>query len=85
MRAMADQLSAMSCKACGSTNQRKFTAEMDIHFPGMKNVDRRPVLVYPELSVCINCGNAEFTIPKTELELLATGTAAKSDRTATVS
>jgi len=81
---MADQLSGMSCKACGSMHQRKFKAEMDIHFPGLKNVDTRPVLVYPELSVCINCGNAEFTIPKTELELLATGTAAKSARATTV-
>jgi hypothetical protein len=32
---------------------------------------RSPVLVYPELLVCLNCGKSEFTVPKDELKLLA--------------
>ena len=66
----------MACNSCGSVNQEKFTSEIDIHFPGLSNVKKSPVLVYPELLVCLNCGKAEFTVPKDELALLA-----KSDAT----
>jgi hypothetical protein len=38
---------------------------------GLKNVNKRPVLVYPELFLCLDCGNAQFTVPKDELALLA--------------
>jgi hypothetical protein len=61
----------MACNSCGSVNQGKFTSEIDIHFPGLSNVKKSPVLVYPELLVCLNCGKAEFTVPKDELALLA--------------
>jgi hypothetical protein len=61
----------MACNSCGSVNQGKFTSEIDIHFPGLSNVKKSAVLVYPELLVCLNCGKAEFTVPKDELALLA--------------
>ena len=61
----------MPCKSCGSFHQRKFRAEIDIQFPGTKNINTAPVLVYPELLVCLDCGTAEFTLPVTELALLA--------------
>ena len=61
----------MVCNSCGSDQQGKFGSEIDIHFPGLKHVNKRPVLVFPELVVCLNCGKAEFTIPKDELTLLA--------------
>ena len=66
----------MACNSCGSVNQGKFTSEIDIHFPGRSNVRKSPVLVYPELLLYLNCGKAEFTVPKDELALLA-----KSDAT----
>jgi len=33
--------------------------------------EKWPVLVYPELLVCLNCGKAEFTLPEDQLALLA--------------
>lgn len=66
----------MACNSCGSVKQEKFRSEIDIHFPGLTNVNKRPVVVFPELVVCLNCGKAEFTIPKAESNLLA-----KSDAT----
>jgi hypothetical protein len=65
----------MACNSCGSVNQGKFTSEIDIHFPALRSVKTSPVLVYPELLVCLNCGKAEFTVPKDELALLAKGDA----------
>ena len=62
----------MACNACGLVNQRKFLSEVDIHFPKLIDVKKSPVLVYPELLVCLNCGKTEFTVPKAELDLLNT-------------
>ena len=61
----------MACKSCGSGNQGKSLSEVDIHFPKLRDVKRSPVLVYPELLVCLNCGKAEFTVPTDVLALLA--------------
>ena len=66
----------MPCKSCGSVNQRKFTAEMGIHFVGLKNIDKPVVWVFPELKICLDCGTAEFTVPEAELRQLAKGDAA---------
>lgn len=61
----------MPCKSCGSVNQSKFTAEIGIHFPGLKNIDKPVVWVFPELIVCSDCGTAEFAVPEAELRQLA--------------
>jgi hypothetical protein len=60
----------MPCKWCGSFNQKKFSAEIGIHFPGLENIDKPAVWVFPELVVCFNCGSAEFAIPEPELRQL---------------
>ena len=57
----------------------KFTAEMSIHFPGLKNISKPHVLVYPELLICLNCGMAEFFVRETELRVLAKDDAAAAD------
>jgi hypothetical protein len=61
----------MPCKSCLSVNQSKFTGEMGIHFPGLKNIDKPVVWVFPELIVCLDCGTAEFVVPEAELRQLA--------------
>ena len=61
----------MPRKSCGSVNQSKLTAEISIHFPGLKNLDRPAVWVFPELVVCLDCGTAEFAVPEAELRQLA--------------
>jgi hypothetical protein len=61
----------MPCKSCGSVNQSKFIGEIGIHFPGLKNIDKPVVWVFPELVVCLDCGTAEFDVPEAELRQLA--------------
>jgi hypothetical protein len=65
----------MPCKSCVSVNQKKFTAEMGIHFPGLENIDKPTVWVFPEVIVCLDCGTAEFAVPEAELHQLAKGDA----------
>ena len=66
----------MPCKSCLSVNQKKFSAEIGIHFLGLENIDKPIVWVFPELVVCLDCGAAEFAVPETELRQLAKGDAA---------
>ena len=61
----------MPCKSCGSVNQGKLSAEIGIHFPGLKNIDKPVLWVFPELIVCLDCGTAEFPVPEAELRELA--------------
>jgi hypothetical protein len=60
----------MACRLCSSENQTEFGAEINIHFPGRKGLDKPPVLASPMLVVCLDCGFAEFTVAETELHLL---------------
>ncbi|MFZ0646296.1 MAG: hypothetical protein WAN72_05915 [Candidatus Acidiferrales bacterium] len=66
----------MPCKSCGLLNQKKFSAEMGIHFLRAENIDKPTVWVFPEVIVCLDCGTAEFAVPEAELRQLEKGDAA---------
>jgi hypothetical protein len=59
------------CKSCQSDNERQFNAEIALHFPGLKGLDKPIVWVFPKVVVCGDCGFTEFSIPETELRVLA--------------
>jgi hypothetical protein len=71
----------MNCKSCNSQNHRRFSSEINVHFPGLQNLDRPPVFVFPKLLVCMDCGFTEFDIPEGELLLLGKDTAASGRKT----
>jgi hypothetical protein len=64
----------MNCKTCTSENQRTFGSEINVHFLGLKNLDKPSVFVFPKLLVCMDCGFTEFAIPETDLRLLGKDT-----------
>jgi hypothetical protein len=61
----------MACALCASNSQGKFTAEMNIHSTGFKNLDKPSAWVFPELLICLECGFLQFAVPPAELALLA--------------
>jgi hypothetical protein len=61
------------CESCRSENQKAFTAEIAIHFPGLKGLNKPTVLVCPQITVCMDCGVARFALPEKELQVLRTG------------
>jgi hypothetical protein len=63
----------MLCKSCGSEKQRQFKAEIAIHFPGRENLEMPTIWVFPEVVVCLECGNSLFVIPETELAKMLEG------------
>jgi hypothetical protein len=71
----------LSCKSCASDKQSKFKSEIAIHFPGLKGLDRPIVWVFPELWVCLSCGNAEFKVPDPQLNVLVNGQAQEKNET----
>lgn len=60
----------VECKLCGSKNRKKFPGEILVHFPGLKNIDKPAVFVFPELVICLECGFAEFVVQEAELRQL---------------
>jgi hypothetical protein len=60
----------MHCALCRSGNQAEFTAEMLLHFSGIRNIDNPGVLAFPKVSVCLDCGYSRFTTPETDLRIL---------------
>jgi hypothetical protein len=48
----------VACASCGFQNQDKFQAEIAIH---SRDIQDPPVLVFPRILVCMNCGKPEFT------------------------
>ena len=69
----SEREAVMLCLLCNSDKQREFTAEINIHFNGLKNIDNPGVLLLPQLLLCLDCGFSRFTTPRMELTLLATG------------
>lgn len=61
----------MHCRVCQSASSRSFNSEINIHFPGLRGLDKPTVLVFPELVVCLDCGFTEFEVEEAELPLLA--------------
>jgi hypothetical protein len=66
----------MSCLSCTSGNQTELSAEINIHFRGLKNLGKPSVMVFPKLLVFLDCGFAQFALPESELRLLRKPTAA---------
>jgi hypothetical protein len=63
----------MACNKCASENHREFMAEVAIHFPGIVGLRKPIVWTFPKLLVCLECGDAEFSVPERELRVLVTG------------
>jgi|SRR5277367_1357185 len=70
------EVKVMACNSCGSENQQQFPSEMVIHLPGLKNVNKPPVLAFPNLRICMDCGSTELAVPESVVRQLGKGAAA---------
>jgi len=62
------------CKSCGTPKRFTFTSEIAIRFAGVEGLTEPIVFAFPEMTICLDCGLAEFVIPERELEVLRTET-----------
>jgi hypothetical protein len=63
----------MPCASCASNNQIEFATELGVHYPSFRNRKTPSVLVFPQVSICMDCGLSLFTVPETELRMLRDG------------
>ena len=63
----------MTCTRCASDRPKGFSGELAIHFPGLEGLSKTPLLVYPNLTICLGCGYAEFDLPEEKVEQLRRG------------
>jgi len=63
----------MVCQSCLSSERCEFSAEINIHFPGIEGYTKPTVWVFPSLQVCLQCGSAEFALSADQLRALADG------------
>ena len=63
----------MICQLCSSEKLKRFAGEVAIHFPGLRGLNKPIVWVFPEIWVCLDCGNAGLSVPDRELQILAAG------------
>jgi hypothetical protein len=69
----------VACKSCGSRKEGKFPGEIAIHFPGLDDLKKPAVFLFPKLLVCFHCGATGFTVPEAELRLLVKQTVPERD------
>jgi len=62
--------SQRTCKSCSSEDQHIFHGEIALHFPGLDGLKKPIVWVFPEISICLNCGLAEFLVPDEQKNIL---------------
>jgi hypothetical protein len=67
------QGSKSPCRHCRSENQNTFSGELALHFSGLEGLNKPIVWVFQDVSVCLDCGYAQFAVPERELEVLRTG------------
>ena len=60
----------MSCRKCESSNERSFKSEMTVVFRDLEHVDQAPVYICQDISVCLDCGHIELSLPPEKLEQL---------------
>jgi hypothetical protein len=56
----------------------KSSSEICIRFSGRKNVDKPGVLLFPEISVCLDCGAASFAVTPSKSRILRESAAISS-------
>jgi len=61
------------CKYCESENQTSFGGEIALHFRGLVGLNKPILWVFPDVSVCLNCGTAVFGVPDREMQVLRDG------------
>jgi hypothetical protein len=65
---MTDEI--IICRQCESPNVTNFDAEVNIHFSGLKWLNKPSIFVFPKLVVCLDCGLTEFDLTGAQMELL---------------
>lgn len=62
------------CQSCGSVNLAELSGEISLHLPGRSGLDRDPILLFPKVAVCLDCGLLQARLSPVERQQIRTGT-----------
>lgn len=65
----------MACESCFSARESTPIVQMMIHFSGVEHLANPVRLIFPTVTVCLDCGSSRFTIAETELQAIREETA----------
>jgi len=60
----------MVCAKCSSDRQRTLNAEITTSFSTLKDLNRSPFYFCQHITVCLDCGHTELSIPRPDLNRL---------------
>jgi hypothetical protein len=61
----------MPCSACDSKHLEKFGSEIAVHVEErISDLTKPHVLVFPKITICMDCGHMQAQLKKDELTLL---------------
>jgi hypothetical protein len=61
----------MVCRSCGiALGPQAFNGEIAIHFPGLDGLKKPIIWIFSKVSVCLECGFAEFAVPDEQVKTL---------------
>jgi hypothetical protein len=61
----------MACSACDSENLRKFGSEIAVHVEeGISDLSKPHVLIFPKITICMDCGHMHGQLREDDLPLL---------------
>jgi|KBSSwiStaDraftv2_1062776.scaffolds.fasta_scaffold01676_15 hypothetical protein len=61
-----------SCIHCQSENQHTFSGELALHFRGLEGLNKPIIWVFEDISVCLECGYAQFDVTERAVKILRT-------------
>lgn len=53
----------MTCSKCDSQALSTFPADVRLYLNGSRTISAPPMNPGPQVTVCLNCGHADFTVP----------------------
>jgi hypothetical protein len=60
--------SISQCNACKSANLIEAIGETCVHLPGLNGLKADPLIVYPKMLICFDCGSIQSSLSDGELE-----------------
>ena len=59
----------MQCR-CGSTKEIELESEINFHLSGRLSLSEPGIFVFPNVTACLACGTARFTLREDELNVI---------------
>jgi hypothetical protein len=69
LKCRLEQAADARCPKCAFESQMQFVTEVNVHLPNPYS-EQVGIFLFPRLSVCPNCGSAQFKVPSEDLRRL---------------